>query len=280
MKCGVHCSVRKGFSGALIDAKKLGCDTLQIFSQSPRGWKTRVIKKEEFVEFRKKRAELQLGPVVIHTPYLPNLCTTDSDLYQKSIQSLKDDLGRCEGLGAEYLVIHPGAYSPDSSPEVGIENLILGCNEALDMVPGRSMILIEIMAGGGRRLGSTFQELKAMLKGIKPASRVGICFDTCHAMAAGYDLSHSEGIKKTLKEFDDVVGLEHIKVFHVNDSKGPCGNHLDRHEHLGKGSIGMKGFKELLSQPQFKGCTFILETPKEPEPEADLRNLERLRASL
>lgn len=280
MRVGVHCSVRKGFVGAIEDAVALGCETMQMFTHSPRGWKTRVYTEDEFAAFRSARAKSGLNPIVVHSPYLPNLCTSNNELYDKSLRSLKEDLMRCEKLGADYLVIHPGAYSPESNAATGFEKLTAACNEALDHVPGQAMILIENMAGGGRRVGGPFHEIAAMLGGIRQKKRVGVCFDTCHAFAAGYDLHRPSGIDGTLQEFDRIVGLTHIKMFHVNDSKGPLGCHRDRHENLGKGYIGLEGFSYLFSRDVFKNCAFILETPKEPQPHADLENLKDLRSCL
>jgi len=280
MRVGVHCSIRKGFVGALEEAHALGCDTLQIFTQSPRGWQARVYLDSEFEEFRIRRRELKLDPLVVHSPYLPNLCTSNPLLYKKSVGWLREDLKRCEKLGAEYLVIHPGSFSPGSSPEDGLGNLIEAINRGLEAVSGKSVVLIENMAGGGRRVGSTFEELAAILGGIDQRNRIGICFDTCHASGAGYDLSSTDAVKNTLDEFEKSVGLDNIRVFHVNDSKGEIGDHRDRHEHIGKGVVGLKGFKALFSWPQFSDRILILETPKDPAPKSDLKNLKVLRSLL
>lgn len=280
MKTGVHCSVRKGFVGALQEAESLGCQTFQMFTQNPRGWMRRVYTDEEFTAFRRAREKSSLSPVIVHSPYLPNLCTSNADLYRKSAETLTEDLKRCEKLGAEYLVIHPGAYSPEFDSKEGVKNLAAAFNATLDKVPGKSMLLIENMAGGGRRLGDTFKNIAEMMEGVHDKSRVGVCFDTCHAFAAGYDITNAGGVKKTLDEFDREIGLEHLKVFHVNDSKGPLGCRRDRHESLGKGFVGLAGLKALFSAHDFSSRAFILETPKEPIPETDLKNLAALRSCL
>jgi deoxyribonuclease-4 len=280
MRTGVHCSVRKGFVGALNEASDLGCQTFQMFTQSPRGWQTRVYTDQEFADFRRERERIGISPVIVHSPYLPNLCTSNAELFQKSLKSLKDDLLRCEKLAADFLVIHPGAYSPESDPKTGIKVLSAAFNEALAEVPGRTMVLIENMAGGGRRLGGRFSEIAAMIDGVDNKGRVGVCFDTCHALAAGYDISNTSGVAKTLDEFDQEIGLEKLKVFHVNDSKGPLACHRDRHENLGEGYVGLEGFKALFSARDFSACAFVLETPKEPMPHADLKNLKTLRSCL
>jgi deoxyribonuclease-4 len=251
-----------------------------MFTQSPRGWRTRVYTDQEFAAFRRERDKIGLFPVIVHSPYLPNLCTSNAELYTKSLKSFKDDLVRCEKLGAEYLVIHPGAYSPDCDPERGVKTLIGAFNEALREVPGKSMVLIENMAGGGRRLGGKFSEIAAMIDGIENKDRVGVCFDTCHALAAGYDIHTKKGVADTIAEFDKEIGLDKLKVFHVNDSKGPLGCHRDRHENLGEGFVGVDGFKALFSAHDFSSRAAVLETPKEPMPDADLKNLKILRSCL
>lgn len=280
MRTGVHTSVRNGFVGALKDAQDLGCETFQMFTQSPRGWMTRVYEEQEFHEFRAARAAAGIFPVVVHAPYLPNLCTSDEDLYRKSLEALKKDLDRCEKLGADYLVIHPGAYSPESTWVHGLDRIGSAINAAFDAVPGRTVLLIENMAGGGRRIGGTWRDIKEIRARIRDRKRVAVCFDTCHALAAGYDLSTSKGVDEALKSFDKELGLDLIRVFHVNDSKGALGSHRDMHEHLGKGHVGLAGFRHLFGHPAFRDCAFILETPKEPIPQSDLENLRLLRSCL
>jgi deoxyribonuclease-4 len=189
-------------------------------------------------------------------------------------------LDRCEKLGAEYLVIHPGAWSPDSTFEAGIKRLASALDEAFSKVPGSSMVLIENMAGGGRRVAGPAKEIAAMLSLIKTQQRVGVCFDTCHALAAGYDISTEKGVKETLADYDKEIGLDRIKVFHVNDSKGALGSHRDMHQNLGEGHVGVKGFRALFEQFPYQDRPLILETPKEPMPNADLKNLETLRSCL
>jgi deoxyribonuclease-4 len=271
--------VRKGFVGALQEASALGCETLQIFSMSPRQWRTRVYTEEEFRDFRREREKRGIYPVIVHSPYLPNLCTADRALYERSLRALKEDLLRCENLSAEFLVIHPGAFSPEDNREVGVDRLISALNEALAAVPGRVRILVENMAGGGRRVGSRFEEIARILNHARPRHRMGICFDTCHALGAGYDLGRPEGVDRVLAEFDREIGLGEINVFHVNDSKAPLGSHRDLHQHLGQGHIGLANFQRLFQGARFQRCAFILETPKDA-PAADAENLARLRACL
>ncbi len=280
MRAGVHTSVRRSFAAAAETAAALGCETLQIFTQSPSDWKTRVFRDDEFAAFHDARRRFNLDPVVVHTPYMPNLCTSNEELYQRSLLALKDDLRRTEQLGAEYLVIHPGAYSPDATVETGLQRVTAAFREALAEVPGRAMILIENMAGGGRRLGGHFREVGEMLRRTGFENRMGVCFDTCHAYAAGYDLRNEAAVDKTLLEFDREIGLPRLKVFHVNDSSGALECHRDLHQNLGEGHIGLAGFRALFRRPEFSGCALILETPKDPAPQADLDNLKRLRSCL
>jgi len=279
MRVGVHCSVRNGFSSALEEAARLGCEALQMFTQNPRGWKTRLYTDEEFASFRARRKELGLGPVVVHSPYLPNLCTSNGHLFQRSVETLEGDLRRSEQLGAEFLVIHPGAYSPDSDYAFGLKQIHRALNQALDAVPGRCVVLVENMAGGGRRIGSAFREVAEILGGVKQQERVGVCFDTCHATGAGYDLSTASSVETALAEFDREVGLKRIRVFHVNDSRGKVGSHRDLHEHLGKGAVGLAGFRAIFKRSVFIDCALILETPKD-SPRADLVNLKTLRSCI
>lgn len=267
--------MRNGFAAALGEAERLRCGTFQMFAQNPRGWRSRVYTAEEFRSFRSARAASGIGRVVVHAPYLPNLCTSNPALYDRSVDCLKADLGRCEALGADFLVIHPGAYSPESDTICGTDNLIRALNGVFADVPGETMILIENMAGGGRRLGAPFEEIRAMLAGVRQTERAGVCFDTCHALAAGFDFRTKAGAAEMWGAFDREIGLDRLKVFHVNDSKDPAGSRRDRHQHLGEGSIGLDGFRQLFGAGDFGGRSFILETPKE-SPADDPRNLAAL----
>ncbi len=280
MNIGVHTSMRNGFVAALEEAVKLGCDTFQMFTQSPRGWKTRVYADEEFTAFRRAREKSGMGIVVVHATYLPNLCTSHEQLYRRSYDALVADLDRAQKLGAEFLVIHPGAYSPEADLETGLARIVDAFDRALLEVPGNATILIETMAGGGRRIGGPFSHIAAILKRVKNSKRVGVCFDTCHVLAQGYDISQPAGVDAALAEFDREIGFDHLRVFHCNDSKTPCGSHRDRHESLGKGYLGVAGLTHLFQSRPWPGRAFILETPKLPMPESDLENLRVLRRCL
>lgn len=271
--------MRNGFAGAVEEARLLGCESFQMFGRSPRMWAARAYRPEEFVEFKKAREKACLFPVVVHGPYLPNLCTSWEELYERSYRVFKEDLEVCGNLGVEYLVIHPGAYSPESDRETGISRLVSALRKVLKEVPNSTMILIENMAGGGRRIGARFEELKSVLEQLEWHPRLGVCFDTCHALGAGYEVNSSAGVEKVMKEFGRHLDPRLIKVFHVNDSKTPLGSHRDRHEHLGKGYVGAEGFRALLTRSEFKWCAGILETPKD-SPQADPSNLRVLKGFL
>jgi deoxyribonuclease-4 len=276
MRLGVHCSVRGGLVLALEEAHRLGCDTVQIFTRSPRMWRAGKIKPEDAEAFRRARLKFNIDPVVVHTPYLPNLCTSDEALYARSYRALLEDLENCRLIGADYLVIHPGAYSEGSSPQEGIRRLTDAISRGLKQVQGNVIVLLENVAGGGRRMGMAFEELAAMRAGMEEPGRVGICLDTAHTLAAGFPFSAPEEVYATLAEFDRTIGLGHLKVIHANDSKAIRGSHRDLHEHIGKGHVGQRAFKALLHHPALSRCAVILETPKD-SPEADPRNLKLMR---
>ncbi len=275
IRFGVHCSLRDGLPGALREAKRIGCESMQIFTRSPRVWKMRIPSPEEVSEFLSLRTEFGIHPLIVHTPYLPNLATSNKALYRMSLQCLQDDLTIAQQLKADYLVIHPGSYSQESSVEEGIATISRAINKVLNATPGDTMILLENAAGGGRRLASSAQELADMMAGIRDKRRIGVCFDTAHAFGAGYDLSNAKGIKATLNEFDRIVGLSSIKVIHFNDSIVELGSRKDRHQHLGKGCIGAEGFARFVRLVKDIVPAGILETPKDT-PASDSRNLKLL----
>jgi deoxyribonuclease IV len=272
---GVHCSVRGGMMTALEEAKRLGCQTLQIFTHAPRQWRRPRIGEEEAAAFRARQKEYALDPLVVHTPYLPNLCTTNERLYLRSKEALKNDLVVCEKLGADYLVVHPGAYSEESTPAEGMERLSDAFHEALSG-SGKTRVLLENMAGGGRRLGSQWSELKRMLEAARVPDRVGVCLDTAHAWGAGHAFSSAAEVDRTLDAIDETIDLARVYVIHANDSKAEHGSHRDLHQHIGQGKLGEKVFAALFADPRLQQCAVILETPKD-DPSADLRNLATLR---
>jgi len=248
---------------------------MQIFSKNASTWREKILKKDEVENFRENLKKSNINPVFIHASYLVNLASPSDELYFKSINAFLEDIKRADLLLADpYLIIHPGAHT-GAGEEYGIQRIIRALNIILEKSAGlglKTMILLEDTAGSGTHLGYTFGQLKRMMEGAKDRKRIGVCFDTCHAFAAGYDLSHREGIEQTLEEIDKYLGLEQLKVIHLNDSKFLLGSRKDRHMHIGKGYIGLEGFKVLVNHKYLKDLPFILETPKYDEKD-DLKNI-------
>lgn len=275
IRFGVHCSLRNGLPGALEEARDLGCEAIQIFTRSPRMWRMQPPSPEDAAAFRELRSRLAIRPLVVHTPYLPNLATSQEKLYDLSLDSMRKDLAVAESIEADYLVIHPGSYSPGSSPEEGIARIAGALDRALADVPGKTTVLLENVSGGGRRLGGSFGELARMMDGVPRRERIAVCLDTAHAFGAGYDLSTAGGVDAMLEEFDRVLGMSSLRVIHFNDSLAPRDSRKDRHQHLGKGYIGDEGFSRLVDRVKGTVDAGILETPKDA-PGADRGNLARL----
>ena len=275
MKIGCHVSIAGGIDNSVKRAEELGCSTMQIFSKNASTWREKILKKDEVESFRENLKDSNINPVFIHTSYLINLASPSEELYFKSINAFIEEMKRADLLLPEpYLIIHPGAHT-GAGEEYGIERIISALNIILEksaVLGLKTMILLENTAGSGTHLGYTFRQLKRMIEGAKDRRRIGMCFDTCHAYAAGYDLSHQEGIEQTLEEIDKYVGLERLKVIHLNDSKFLLGSRKDRHMHIGKGYIGLEGFRVLVNHKYLKDLPFILETPKHDEKD-DVRNI-------
>ena len=275
IRFGVHCSLKGGFSGALLEAKQKKCEAMQIFTRSPRMWKMSRHSEQEAADFKELRIKLNIYPLAVHIPYLPNIATSNSVLYRKSVNALIEDLEVANEIGADFLVIHPGAWSEGSTIAQGIIKVVEALNAAVSKSEGDCLLLIETVAGGGRRVGSSFEEIALMLRGMDKRGRAGVCLDTAHSFAAGYDISKPAGADKMLADFDSIIGLGELKMVHFNDSMVPCGARKDRHQHLGKGFIGVRGFKYLVSKLKNIVQAGILETPKEPEG-SDRKNLSLL----
>jgi deoxyribonuclease IV len=275
VKVGVHVSIAGAISKAVGRATAAGCDTFQIFSRNPRGWAFRDLDPAEVVLFRNELDASGLSPAVDHMPYLPNLATMNQDFAEKSGATLAAELSRCSTLGIPYLVTHLGHYG-----EEGIEagrNRVSGMiNRALDEVDNSVLLLLENTAGEKNGVGSRFEDIAAVMEGIENPSRIGFCFDTCHAFGAGYDLRSESGLEDTLNRFDEILGLKGIRVVHLNDSKGNLGSGLDRHEHIGLGYIGEEGFMQILSHEVFENLPLICETPVD-ERRDDTGNIRKVR---
>jgi deoxyribonuclease-4 len=276
IRIGIHTSIAGDIAGALDIAQGLGANALQIFSSSPRMWVrgTSRIPEADAKRFRERRKELALGPLVIHDSYLINLASPNPVLRTRSVQAFHQEIVRALALGADYLVLHPGS-GRDGSRESAIKAIAEGLRQATrGLKIGELQILLENTAGQGMSVGSRFEELKAVLD-ASPDLQLGVCIDTAHAFAAGWDIRTPPGLEALLGAIDRTVGLARVPVFHVNDSKAPLGSRVDRHEHIGKGKIGLDAFGRILNHPFLAGRAFILETPID-KPGDDRRNVATL----
>jgi deoxyribonuclease-4 len=288
-RLGAHLSIAGGLPRAVDRARASRCEALQIFTKSAGQWRARELPSAEIDLFRRRVSETGIHPVVAHNSYLINVATAQRDLRRQSIAALGEELDRAETLGLAGLVMHPGSYT--SGTEAGGLRLIAeALDKLLDARPhGQTMILLEHTAGQGTNLGHRFEHLAEIIQRLGNTPRVGVCIDTCHLLAAGYDVCSREGYEETFAAFERIVGLDRIKVFHLNDSRKPCGSRVDRHEHIGKGCLGLEPFRWLLNDPRFAAHPMLLETPKLETPESrrrsdldpwDARNLRTLRRLL
>lgn len=276
-RVGIHTSIAGDISGALELAHGLGATALQIFSSSPRMWTrgTGRIPDADSTRFRARRKELGLGPLVIHDSYLINLASADPVLRARSVQAFHQELVRAIALGADYLVAHPGCCGADRGIPAAINAISQGLRQAArGLKLGDLQLLLENTAGQGTSVGSKFEELRAIMDACSDLP-IGVCVDTAHLFAAGWDIRTEEGLDRTLMELDRTVGLERIPVVHCNDSKTPLGSRVDRHEHIGKGKIGLAAFERILNHPLLAGRAFIAETPID-KPGDDRRNVAAL----
>ena len=275
---GAHQSISGGVEKALARGQEVGCDTIQIFVKTPNRWASKALAEENIAAFRAAVSETGIWPVFGHSIYLVNLATPDDVLWHKSIDALVDDLERCEKLGLPGLVLHPGSHM-DSGEEAGIKRVGAALDETHARLPGYSaQVWLEVTAGQGSYLGYTFDQLQAMIDQVKEPERLGVCFDTAHAFAAGYELRTREGYEATWHEFDEILGLDRLKAIHLNDSKKELGSRVDRHEHIGKGLLGLEPFRFLLNDPRFRGIPMTLETEKSKDLSEDKENLAVLRS--
>ncbi len=285
-RLGAHMSIAGGLPRAVDRAHASRCQALQIFTKSAGQWRARPLPPEEIALFRRRIDETGIGPVVAHNSYLINLAAASPALRAQSIAALGEELDRAEALGLDGLVMHPGAYTTGTE-EAGLRLIAAGLADVMAARPrARTMVLLEHTAGQGTNLGHRFEHLAAIIAALDGSPRVGVCLDTCHLLAAGYDVCSPPGYDDTFRDFDRLVGLERLRVFHLNDSKKPCGSRVDRHEHIGKGCLGPEPFRRLLRDPRFAGLPMLLETPKLETPESrrrsdvdpwDARNLRTLR---
>ena len=262
MQVGMHVSIAGSIDKAVDNALILGCSAFQIFTRSPRGWEAKPLSNSDINNFREKLAASKINrfAVATHMPYLPNLSSPEDDPFAKSLDSLVEELKRCSKLGVPYLVAHLGSHK-GAGDQKGMKNLVKAFTKAAENTPDDVIVLLENTAGQKNSVGSDFEQLASILSQLKPSKRFGVCFDTCHAFAAGYDLRSQETVKSTLDQFDKHVGIEHLKIIHLNDSKGEIGCNLDRHEHIGLGKIGEAGLSYVVKFANSKKIPIILETP-------------------
>ena len=276
LRIGIHTSIAGDIANALDLAHGLGANALQIFSSSPRMWGrgSARVSEADSARFRQRRKDLELGPLVIHSNYLINLASPNPVLRTRSVQAFHQEIVRATVLGADNLVVHPGCGVGTSS-EAAISAIASGLKQAVRGAnPGELQILLENTAGQGSAIGSKFEQLKAIIDAC-PDLNLGICVDTAHLFASGWDIRTSDGLNATLDEIDRTVGLHRVFVVHVNDSKTALGSRVDRHEHIGKGKIGLEAFRAIVNHPALAACAFILETPID-DPGDDKRNVAKL----
>lgn len=275
---GTHASAAGGVDRAVARAKELGCRAFQLFVKNNNRWEAPPISPETAAAFKAALAESGIEPanVFAHTSYLINLASANPELAAKSLNALIDELKRCEQLGIMGLVMHPGSPGKDRREE-GIAQVARLVAEAVDAVPGKVRLLYEGTVGAGTHLGAPFEDLRDLLRATNRPERVGICLDTCHLFAAGHDLRTKEALDATIARFDSIVGLQWLRAFHLNDSKGKLGSKLDRHEHIGDGELGEEAFRALLNHPALRSLPMVLETDKDEAGDYDRRNLATLR---
>jgi deoxyribonuclease-4 len=264
IRVGFHVSIAGGISNSVNNAKKLGCTAFQIFTRNPRGWAAKPLPQDEVELFKSRLSAsgIEKASVVVHMPYLPNLSGPQGELYGKSVKTLTEELQRCKALGISYLVIHLGSHMGRGSNN-GIDQLVNAITTANAQSKSASavVVLLENNAGAKNSIGGTLEELRFILDRLNSSKHFGVCIDTCHLFSSGYDLRTKEDVDKIFEKFKDIVGLKELKVVHLNDAKGGLGSNLDRHEHIGLGSIGIEGMAAFLNNSQIRTLPIIMETP-------------------
>jgi len=277
-RIGMHTSTAGGVENAAERAYRLGCNALQVFSSSPRQWKPYELARSQCEVMTALRDKYDLRPLVIHANYLINPSAANLGFLEKSVHAFRGEIVRAMELCADYLVLHPGSFR-GMTREEGLARVVESLGAAadgLDLKKGGLTILIENTAGAEFSLGGSFEQVAVLLKYLEKAIPVGACIDTCHTHVAGYDITSARGFKDTMQRLDDTVGLKNVKVWHCNDAKAECGSKLDRHQHIGKGLIGLKPFERLLNDPRTEHAAFIAETPVD-QPLDDLANVNALK---
>jgi deoxyribonuclease-4 len=278
-RIGVHLGTAGGASNAVEQAREIGANTLQIFSSSPRMWRAPKVDPKQAVRMKELRAALDVGPLVIHTSYLVNVCSQSDEVREKSVAAFRGEIERALALGAEYLVLHPGSWKGLTRDE-GLKLAADSIARAIDGLPWQSTgfnILIENTAGAEFSLGGSFEQVAELVERLRASAPVGVCLDTCHTHVAGYDLVSPEGYAETMRQAGATVGFDAVRVWHCNDAKAVRGSKLDRHEQIGQGTIGVEPFRRLLNDPRFAHAAFIAETPVD-QPGDEERNVKVLKS--
>jgi deoxyribonuclease IV len=277
LKLGAHMSIASGVSYALERAASVKSNAVQVFTKNNRQWQGPPLAQADVMRWGEQKTLHQIGDAVSHASYLINLASPQDPLWEKSVAAHQDEIERAHAYAIPHIVLHPGSHT-GSGVEAGIARIAAGLNRIHAATPqcAGTMTLLELMAGQGATIGGRISELRRIIDQVDDRSRVGICVDTCHAFAAGYDLRTADGYHALLEELDRELGLPALKCWHLNDSKGTLGSHLDRHVHIGEGEIGEEAFRFVVNDPHWDGIPMLLETPKEDDLKEDLMNLQRL----
>ena len=261
---GAHISIAGGLEKAIERGESIGCTAIQIFTKSNRQWNARQLQEHEISLFKKATHQSRIASIIAHASYLINIASNDPKIEKLSVHALSEELARCQQLAIPFLVIHPGSYRT-GTPKEGLERINDNLNMIFDANPGAPTILLETMAGQGSSLGATFEEIAFLIEASAYKERLGVCFDTCHAFVAGYDLRNIKEYEKTWYDFNTIIGMKYLKAIHLNDSKKGLGSNIDRHEHIGKGQLGTQAFELLCNDEKLFDVPKILETPKDSQ---------------
>lgn len=275
---GSHCSTAGGCAMAIERAGQIGAEALQIFVKGNTRWAWPPLKPEDAKAFRERLRTSGIRSCIAHAIYLVNLASTNAGFVKKSIEDMIDELQRCDQLGIDGLVMHPGAHM-GAGLEVGIEQIAAGLNAIIAATPKvKCRVLLETTAGQGSAIGGSFEHIAQIMKRVSRKSRLGVCLDTCHVFASGYEIRYKKSYEAMWKDFDRIIGLKNLFAIHLNDSKKPFGSHKDRHEHIGKGEIGLDAFRLIMNDKRLRDIPMVLETEKDPEGKLDVENLRVLRS--
>lgn len=271
-------SIAGGPARALLRGHSIHCDTIQLFARSPNRWYSKDLSREQIDDFQQAREATGITPVVAHSSYLINLGTPDEALWRKSVDALIIELRRCQQLGIVDYVLHPGSHV-GSGEQAGLERVATALASAFEAIPdAKVIILLETTAGQGSSLGYKFEHLAWLIEHVQANERLGVCFDTAHVLAAGYEFRQPQSYKATWEHYDATIGMKRLRAIHLNDSKRDLGTRVDRHEQIGKGFVGLEAFRLLVNDPHLRHIPMLLETPKGPDMREDVENLALLRS--